>query len=209
MPQYSEEDLAQRGFPGVRPDVVGAYQPGAPLDKICPLLEQHRQVVLEQLLRMNMAAQADFAAYLKLGPADPAQAWLEGAGLLPEGGAKYAKVPWPDPRWIKAFDQHYKKDAIAALLERSKPQTHPDAAPSDYLITCIELTAALGETLIRITPGADWYCAWPYWDSSVYSPHSGKLAHVFDWALKKLSADACDEGLENKLWFGAQMLNEA
>ena len=194
---YEPQDIQQRGFPGVRPDVVQAYKPGAPLDQIIPLGAGFRAPVQDRIQKILQATHEDWASYLK-PIEDPAKDWFQKAGLIEGYGAK-APVPFPGQAWVRAFDAHFNEEAIFKLIDRSNPKE----PSNDFIICVVELSVVLGEVLKARIPKSGWYLSWPYFDSSIYDPRFGTLCHVFDWALKKFSKEHWDDGLANKLEFCA------
>ncbi|MCI0342671.1 MAG: hypothetical protein L0216_16280 [Planctomycetales bacterium] len=167
---------------GCRADFQQSWRPGTPLSTVQQsrlLTEESHRRVSAQIETMVAAATKDWAAFM-------------------------AGVTRPSLAWLEAFDRHYDRARIRKLIERSRPTEDGN----DYLIVCIELGAVIGEVLKALRPSCGWVYDWPYWESALYDPPSGETAHVFHWAVKRLSEYGVEDGIAEKVEAAAGLLGE-
>lgn len=170
-PWYSEADRKRRGFEATRPDIVTVTEyAGVPVSELSVLREDGEREARARIDRMLEACRSDWPRYLRV------------FGDL-------------DEHWIEAFDEHYDRERIAAVIERSDPADYSN----DYLVLVCEFGAALGHVLIAKQPRLAWLYDWPYWESSLVDPQSGALIPTFHWAVKKFSEYGVDDGFAPKI----------
>ncbi|MBI5366006.1 MAG: hypothetical protein HZA54_03130 [Planctomycetes bacterium] len=167
---YEADDRERKGVPATRPDVIRDVRPGTRPDQVCALTPDSCAQVAARIARMQQAVRGDWPRYLKT------------QGEI-------------SPAWIDAFDRHYNRTRIAAVIARSTPTDFSN----DYLVLCCELGAAIGYVLNRAEPQLPWVYEWPYWESCLLDVPSGNRIHVFHWAIKKFSDYGAEDGLEGKL----------
>ena len=86
--------------------------------------------------------------------------------------------------WLVAFDRHYTPERVAEVTTRA------DATEfgNEYLTLVGELGAVLARVLQTTRPTLVWVYEWPYWDSGLLDPISGRRVNVFACSLAKLTA---------------------
>lgn len=150
---------------------------GRSVADLCRLPEDRRQELASQVATMTRAAREDWPTYLDVADIVSLDA-------------------------VDAFDEHWTRPEIAALIRRSDPADFTN----DYLVVCCELGAVLGEVMRSIRPDLEWLYDSPYWESSLWDIESGSRIHVFHWAIKKMSAYGADDGLRPKVLAGLEGL---
>lgn len=180
---YDDDDRRQKGFPATRPDVYRIeHLFGIDESKLATrsrLAKESRDDVFHRIETIYQAARKDWATYLKV------------SGEF-------------DSDWIDAFDNYYDEDQIAAVIQRSDPESYGN----DYLVLCCEFGAALGHSLKQIEPRLLWRAEWPYWESDLVDPVSGNVIPVFHWAFKKMNNYGWDDGFVAKIHLCLSVLNQ-
>lgn len=171
---YDGDALDLRGVRAPEPLVVPWSAPGSPAADVQPLTAADQAAVDELLEALIDAAEEDWP------------------GLL--------GVQRPVSRaWIDAFDRHY-TPAVAAEVS-----TRADATEfgNEYLTLVGEFGVVLARVLQGLRPSLVWVYQWPYWDSGLLDPATGRRVNPFAWSMLKLtsagagasSLEAVDEGL--------------
>lgn len=170
-PSYSDADRHRRGFGGVFPDMLEFPDDrGAPPERLSPLSSEGRDVVTKEIAAMLDWAKSDFPRYLPV-------------------------IGEPSGLWLSAFDDYWNTDRIGELIGRSDPADHGN----DYVVTCFELGAVIGQVMLAGEPGLVWIPTWPSWDSGVWDAASGWVLNPFHWAFKRMSGDGFDERSAEKI----------
>lgn len=170
-PWYTDNDRRRKVFKATRPDMLQSKSLiGVKQTDARSMPENLRKKVLEQIDDMLEAAQGDWPKLMSL-----------------QGEV--------DLTWIKTFDNYYDRERIAEVIARSNPATFSN----EYLVTCCEFGSVLGHVMIQLLPRLYWYSDWPYWESSLLDPHTGRLIPVFHWAIKKMSDYGVDDGFDAKV----------
>lgn len=94
---------------------------------------------------------------------------------------------------LNAVLENYEHSDIAELLTESDP----DQFSNPYLVTVCVFGAILGR-LFTQEPGFDWLYGYPYFHSIIVHSATGLGIPVFDWMIKRFSADAINEDLTQK-----------
>jgi hypothetical protein len=94
---------------------------------------------------------------------------------------------------LDAVDKYYDRKKIAKIIQQSDPADFSN----DYLIEVCEFGAMLGY-LFNQVEGFGWLYAHPYFHSIVVHKDTGYGITVFDWAVKKFSEYAVDDGFAAK-----------
>lgn len=175
---YDDDDRERKGFLHTRPDMMAVYRPGLSGSDICPLSEASRQRVLDQIATMLRTANSDWSAYLSV------------SGEI-------------DMAWIKAIDGYYDTERIAELIRYSDP----DDFSNEFVVTVCQFGAVLGHVMCQSEPRLQWVAEWPYWESSLYDPHTGYIIPPFHWAIKKFSNYGVDDGCVAKVGCMIEVLN--
>jgi len=179
-PWYTPADRKRRGFRATRPDLMqNKYFMGKNSAESSFLTPAKQLEVGQRLETMLGDARNDWSSYL----------YLTGE---------------PDLRWIATFDEYHDRDQIQALVDRSDPKNFS----SDYVVTCCEFGAVLGQVLISLQPKLQWHYEWPYWESALFDPRSGSLIPPFHWAVKKMSEYGVDDGFAAKIEACLQILEK-
>jgi hypothetical protein len=179
-PWYDDAARQRRDFKATFPDIsqsdtlIGLTQ-----EEASCVVEEGQQHILEQIKRMIDAVRHDWPRYLAV-----------------EGEI--------DSNWIDAFDRHYDRKRIHAVIERSDASNFGN----DYMVLCCEFGAALSHVLRSTEPRLVWRLDWPYWDSSLLDPKTGTRISVFHWAIKKMSEYGVDDGFAAKTNACLRILSE-
>jgi hypothetical protein len=179
-PWYDDAARQRRGFKATFPDIsqsdslIGATQAMASC-----MVEEDQEHVLEQIDRMIDAVRHDWPGYLSV------------RGEI-------------DLKWIDAFDRHYDRERIHAVVQRSDASDFSN----DYVVVCCEFGAALSHVLRMAEPSFVWRLDWPYWDSSLLYPKTGTIVPVFHWSIKKMSEYGVDDGFAAKIKACLRILQE-
>lgn len=179
-PWYSPSDRKRRHFEATRPDILtsDAYA-NVPLSELAILGEEGVRDASARIERMLEACRVDWPTYLKV------------SGDI-------------DEHWIQAFDEHYDRRRVAAVIERSDPNDFSN----DYLILICEFGAALGHVLCAKERRLGWVYDWPYWESSLVDTSTGSVIPPFHWAVKKFSEYGLKDDFTAKLDMCVHALNE-
>jgi hypothetical protein len=170
-PWYSAGERSRRGFRATRPDMfMERTFIGADAAERSPLNDAGQREARRRIQVMLDAARADWPGYLH----------VDGA---------------VDVRWVEAFDRHYDRKRVAAVVERSDPSDFS----CDYIVLCCEFGAVLGHVLESRLPRLSWHLDWPYWDSMLLDPKAGAVMPVFHWAIKKMSDYGVEDGFAAKI----------
>lgn len=168
---YDDDDREHKVFPASRPDMQALEEwEGGTAESMRKLTPEYSTKVLQQIERMQKAAETDWQSYLSV------------------------QLPMNDT-WIKAFDEYYDLEHVQDVVDRSDPTDYGN----DYVIILIEFGAVLGDVLISKRKGMIWLPDSPYWESSVFDPKTGTIIPVFHWALKKFSTYGIDDGFAEKV----------
>jgi len=101
----------------------------------------------------------------------------------------------PSMEWIDAFDRHYDRKRVAAVIAASNPADFDN----ELVILSCEFGAMLGKVLSDEAAELEWLYDWPYWESALYDPKHGMRINVFHWAIKKFSDYGVDDGFRAKV----------
>ncbi|MBX7244133.1 MAG: hypothetical protein K1X53_01465 [Candidatus Sumerlaeaceae bacterium] len=170
-PWYSEADRLRRRMKATYPDLITDPElVGLSQSAAGALAEQHHPKILEIIDGVTNAACRDWPGYLPV----------------------YGEL---DLSWIDEFDRHYGRDEISKVIARS------DATDfgNEYLVLCCEFGAAIAGLFRKARPTLRWSLDWPYWDSTLFDPVTGKEITVFHWGIKKMSEYGVDDGFAAKL----------
>lgn len=88
----------------------------------------------------------------------------------------------------------YERAEVLELLEESDPTVY-----GNPMLVTIGLFGAVLGALLAERPGFGWVYAQPYFHSIVVHPATGLALPVFDWMVKKLSEDAIDLAILEKV----------
>jgi len=178
-PWCSQSDRVRRRWPATRPDVLEVDNLSHETkDTLAVLQAKDQSDVARQIDKMLDACREDWPRYLNV----------------------YGEF---DERWIAAFDDHYDRDRIEAVIARSDPADFSN----DYLVLVCEFGAALGYVLRERAPRLIWRHDWPYWESTLVDLRSGSLIPPFHWAVKKFSEYGVDDGFSAKIDMCVSLLN--
>ena len=171
---YDGDALDVRGLRAPVPLVASWSVPGTSPADVQPLTAEDQAAVDELLEALIDAAEEDWPGLL--GVARPIS-----------------------PAWIDAFDRHYTPAIVAEVSTRA------DATEfgNEYLTLVGEFGAVLARVLQVRRPSLVWIYEWPYWDSGLLDPASGRRVNPFGWSMLKLTTGgaaassmlAVDEGL--------------
>ena len=175
---YEEADRQNKTFQSNIPDIETCAPPGTKVENVTRFSEENREKIIIQVSKMVEAASKDWPNF------------LGESGHL-------------DVDWIDAFDKHWDQARIANMLYTADPTDFSNP----YLITCCEFGAAIGDVLLSLAPRCGWLADWPYWESAIYDPMSGKRINVFHWSIKKFSEYGVDDGFAAKLKACAAVIN--
>lgn len=172
VPWYDDAARERHIVTTVAGDMVTLPSPaGVPPDDPQVLAPQGQEQVAGFIASVRAAAIADFQKY------------------LPVTGDE------PTIEWIAAFDAHYDRPRIRAVIDRSDPADFSN----DYLVICCEFGTLIADVMLRSDSSLCWLYDWPYWESAVYDPASGTRVPVFHWAIKKMSEYGVDDGFLAKV----------
>ncbi len=177
-PWYPEGSQYWEGHPQTRPDIMGSEVfLGKSGDEISSLDAEGKATVQELLQQMLAAAESDLLADLGLS----LPVTLES---------------------VHAADHHFDPPFIAEIIAQSDPQSFDNA----YVVYCCEFGMLLAAALRNECPELEWMYAWPYWESALFHPPTGKFVFVFHWAIKKLSESGVADGYAEKIVACRQIL---
>ena len=134
--------------------------PGVPIKTLCPLTDEGRRHVTQQLKDIHNAALKDLPV------------------LLDKSGD-------PDVDWLETLETKATPEQLKTWLKGSDP-TKPD---NNYLLLCCETGALLAGILQRKWPRLQWIHDFPYFESSLFDLNGKVMIPVFHWAIKALSGD--------------------
>jgi hypothetical protein len=176
----SDDDRERKGFKATRPDMLqDDGLKGLSEVELSPLKEEYREMVAGQIKTMLKAARGDMPQYLKV------------SGEV-------------DLEWVDAFDQHFDEHHIQEFIDNSKPEEFSN----DYIVSCGEFGAVLGQVMKSLQPRLIWRYDWPYFESALVDPISGNMIPVLHWAVKKMSGYGCSDGFSAKLQVCLQLLDQ-
>ncbi|MCC5848025.1 MAG: hypothetical protein JJU29_08015 [Verrucomicrobia bacterium] len=134
--------------------------PGTHIKTLCPLTDEGRIHVTNQLTDIHNAALKDLCALLdKTG--EPAVDWVE--ALETKATPEQLKI------WLKGSD--------------------PGKPDNSYLLLCCETGALIAAILRQKWPRLQWIHDFPYFESSLFDLNGKIMIPVFHWAVKTLSGD--------------------
>ncbi len=181
LPWYSDTELANRESKYTRPDVLTCEGlAGRPAAELSRFEKPAQARIIEQIsVTMHDAATGDFST--RLGH-------KLGNGL--DG--------------TDEIDRHFDADRVASLISDSDDTSDEN----DYVITCIELGALLGNNLIALDSTLEWLAEMPYWESSIWHAPTGTMIAPVHWAMKKMSGYGWDDGLVGKCQAAIHIINQ-
>jgi hypothetical protein len=105
-------------------------------------------------------------------------------------------------QWLRAVDAGLDRAEIGRLIHASDPR---DFSNTFLLLTC-EIGALLGRVLEQQERRLRWLYESPYWESALFDPLTATRINVFHWAMRRMSEDGVDVGLEQKVRAGLERL---
>ena len=154
---YDADDRKRKFYKATRPDIfINRDLRGHHADEISPLGDDGIIEVKSRVTTMINAAREDWPNMFDV--AEPI-----------------------DIDWIDAFDRYHDKKRVKAILKQSDPNDFSN----DFIVRCCEFGAVLGHVMTSTQPNLHWIYDWPYWESSIFDPESGRTIAVFHWAIKK------------------------